>query len=128
MALTDSNEVYAWGRNYHGQLGLGNNTHYNSPQKLNLRHIKKISCGVLHTMALDNSGEVYAWGRNNYRQLGLDNNINQNFPQKLNLRHIKKIGCGYHYTIVLTNHNEVYIWGSHFDGPMRGVYQQKLEF
>ncbi len=113
-----NNEVYGWGLNDRGQLGLGNNLNQNSPQKLNLRRIKKISCGDYHTMALENSGQVYAWGCNKYGQLGSGNRISQNSPQKLNLLNIKKISCGYYHTIALTHSNEIYVWGSNGSGNL----------
>ena len=31
MCLSESGEVYSFGYNYHGQLGIGNNESYNSP-------------------------------------------------------------------------------------------------
>ncbi len=68
------------------QLGLGNNTDYNLPQKLDLIHVKKIICGSDYTIALINSNEVYVWGTNYYGQLGLGNNDNRNLPQKLQLK------------------------------------------
>ncbi len=115
-----NNEVYAWGSNDRGQLGLGNdtNTNYDLPQKLNLRNIKKIICGEYHTMALDNSGEVYAWGHNYWGQLGLGNNTNYDLPQKLNLVNIKKIICGGSHTMALDNSGEVYAWGSNISGQL----------
>ena len=112
------NEVYAWGENDYGQLGLDNNTNQNLPQKLNLPNIKKISCGDSHTITLTNSNEIYAWGSNGLGQLGLGNNICYNLPQKLNLRHIKKIICGGNHTIALTHSNEVYSWGWNYYGQL----------
>ena len=44
MALTYSNEVYAWGHNDNGQLGLDHNKDQNLPQKLDLLNVKKIIC------------------------------------------------------------------------------------
>ena len=83
IALTNSNEIWVWGYNNCGQLGLGHNQDQNSPQKLNLPNIKKIICGVYHTIALTNLNEVWVWGCNNEGQLGLEHNQNQNLPQKL---------------------------------------------
>jgi alpha-tubulin suppressor-like RCC1 family protein len=35
-----------WGKNDFGQLGLGNTTHYNTPQKLEtISNISEIYCG-----------------------------------------------------------------------------------
>src|SRR5580704_13900561 len=83
-------EIYAWGYNQYGQLGLGHNTQTNSPQKLDLPNVKKIICGGYHTMALTFSNEIYAWGHNYYGQLGLGYNTDTNLPQKLDLPNVKK--------------------------------------
>src|SRR5208337_5573673 len=103
-----TNEIYVWGSNYYGQLGLGHNQNQNSPQKLNLpvgeekvrnapfsnlagksgafsSPVKKIICGGLHSIAITATNEVYVWGYNEYGQLGLGHNQDQNSPQKLNL-------------------------------------------
>jgi alpha-tubulin suppressor-like RCC1 family protein len=64
-------EIYAWGYNQYGQLGLGHNADTNSPQKLDLINVKKIICGGYHTIALTYSNEIYAWGDNQSGQLGL---------------------------------------------------------
>ena len=85
------NQVYVWGANGYGQLGLGHNNDVNSPQKLNLDNIIKISCGLYHSMAITNLNQVYVWGGNGYGQLGLGHNNNVNSLQKLNLDNIKKI-------------------------------------
>src|SRR5437016_4552324 len=55
--ISDSN-VYAWGNNFNGQLGLGHNQSCNVPQKFNLNDVKKISCGASHTMALTYSNDI----------------------------------------------------------------------
>ena len=36
IALTNNNEIYVWGENMYGQLGLGDDKNGNSPQKLKL--------------------------------------------------------------------------------------------
>ena len=76
-------EIYAWGDNGCGQLGLGHNKQTNSPQKLDLTNVKKIICGGWHTMALTFFNEIYVWGGNIFGQLGLGHNRQINSPQKL---------------------------------------------
>jgi len=111
-------EIYVWGNNIYGQLGLGHNQKQNSPQKLNLPNIKKIICGGFHTIALTNSNEVWVWGNNIYGQLGLGHNQDQNSPQKLNLPNIKDIICGCYHTTALTNSNEIWVWGDNCYGQL----------
>src|SRR5208283_1499766 len=85
-------QLYAWGSNGYGQLGLGHTQNQNSPQKLNLpAPVKKIICGGSYSIAITTTNEIYVWGYNYYGQLGLGHNRDQNSPQKLNLPAIKKI-------------------------------------
>jgi alpha-tubulin suppressor-like RCC1 family protein len=83
VAITNTGDVYTWGRNNYGQLGLGHNLDQKLPQKLGLKSIIKICCGYYHTIAMSVFGEIYVWGKNNYGQLGLGHCQSQNSPQKL---------------------------------------------
>src|SRR5208283_3109997 len=84
--LVFDKQLYAWGFNRSGQLGLGHNQNQNSPQKLNLPAVKKNSCGDNYSVAIIINNEIYVWGSNVSGQLGLGHNQNQNSPQKLNLQ------------------------------------------
>ena len=63
LVLTESGEVYAWGDNDDGQLGLGDREERLTPTKVEgLPKVKAIAAGGVHSLALTESGEVYAWG------------------------------------------------------------------
>lgn len=68
-------DVYSWGANGFGQLGLGHGentptpTHVPALSKLNL---SSVACGGQHTIALAKN-TVWAMGRNDFGQLGLHN-------------------------------------------------------
>lgn len=71
-------ELYAWGSNLSGQLGLG---HREGPQKdpiliksllgVPLVHI---TAGGQHSAALTQAGFLLTWGSNKYGQLGFSSN------------------------------------------------------
>lgn len=93
MAVTDVGEVYGWGYNGVGQLGIGNYVNQLSPVKvsgLNGIVIEKIVCGYAHTLALSDEGVVFVWGGNGYGQLGIGNKANVCAPTKVrqNFRNI----------------------------------------
>lgn len=126
MAITNTNEVYTWGYNKYGQLGLGDNdypsrdgfgttccTHRDYPHKLDSKNIKLISGGIYHTVAVDNFNNIYAWGYNKNGQLGLGHNKKRNLPEKLSLHlgNIASICCGDYNTTLVTESGEVYQWG-----------------
>eukprot|EP00004_Rigifila_ramosa_P002656 TRINITY_DN12746_c0_g1_i1.p1 TRINITY_DN12746_c0_g1~~TRINITY_DN12746_c0_g1_i1.p1 ORF type:complete len:1102 (-),score=245.80 TRINITY_DN12746_c0_g1_i1:32-3277(-) len=74
LALTDTGEVYAFGSNRFGQLGLGDTQPRNQPQlvqKLTSTLIQHIACGESHSTAISASGAVWAWGSSKHGQCGL---------------------------------------------------------
>ena len=56
-------EVYSFGRNYYGQLGIGNNESYYSPQLISsLKDVEFIECGGDHTFCKTLNNEIFCWG------------------------------------------------------------------
>lgn len=76
MALMESGQVYSWGYNDHGQLGLGSKMESQmTPRllhKLSNKCITTISVGAEFSVAMDTAGYVWVWGRADSGQLGLD--------------------------------------------------------
>ena len=68
-------QVYTWGQDSSGQLGLGKRElGANSPQhlrSLSTIPLVQIAAGGEQSFALSVSGGVFSWGRNNCGQLGL---------------------------------------------------------
>lgn len=77
MAILEQNAgVMAWGRNTHGQLGIGKPfDQLFEPTRLKTfgqdSAIKQIACGEKHTVFLLNNGTVMTCGSNEFGQLGL---------------------------------------------------------
>lgn len=77
VVLTDNNEVYTFGRNHLGQLGIGNTNvtlaAHNITESFNLNNgetIVDIDAGRDFTIALTSSNRIFTWGDNTYAQLG----------------------------------------------------------
>ncbi|XP_013411436.1 RCC1 and BTB domain-containing protein 1 [Lingula anatina] len=86
MALLDTGDVYGWGYNGNGQLGLGNNVNQPNPCRvagLTGIFINQITCGYAHSLALSDEGTLWAWGANSYGQLGTGNKANMVTPAKV---------------------------------------------
>ena len=71
--------VFTFGRNTHGQLGIRNDSlqYTCTPQKVNLPLCKEIFCGSGFTLCLTKDGLVYSFGNNFFGQLGLGTNEKQ---------------------------------------------------
>lgn len=128
MALTKLGEIYVWGDNASGQLGLGHCKSKHTPRKLKFKfefefkfriRFKSIKCGGRHSMALDELGKMYVWGSNDYGQLGLGHTNNMSEPQALYLTEpIAQIESNSNHTIALTHNDSVYVWGWNSDGQL----------
>lgn len=73
-ALTAGGELYAWGSNAYGQLGIsanaGTSTKNNTPAKISISGIKEFTVQNGTCAALTKEGKLYLWGRNQAGQLG----------------------------------------------------------
>eukprot|EP00795_Rhopilema_esculentum_P016567 gene16567-7990_t len=118
VARTDEGELFAWGYNGNGQLGIGNTTNQHSPCKVLIgggRVIVKVLCGMAHVLALSDIGELYSWGANSYGQIGVGNTLNTSVPNLINSVEDRWSDiAAHHYTHIsagLTVSNKVYMWG-----------------
>lgn len=130
IALTYSNEIYVWGNNNHGQLGLGDTLFRNSPQKLSLQgefgnlNIKSISCNGNFTIVLTSNGTIYSWGYNYFGQLGFNTRVslclNNPQPHLVNFSNIviESVSCGYDHTIIIEKSGCSYTWGKNIHGQL----------
>lgn len=79
--LTDTGQVFSFGHNKQGQLGLGlSNDIVPIPtfcNSLNGAPIIDIACGSTHTLALSSTGTIFAAGSNSQGQLGLSSQYDQ---------------------------------------------------
>ena len=82
-AITADGDLYTWGSNSYGQLGLSDMTDRKSPAKVALSYVAAVALGGQHSAAVLSDGRIYVWGRNTYGQLGIGNNVNKNGPEYL---------------------------------------------
>ena len=114
------------GRQWYGQLGLGDYVGRNTPVEFkiegNLSPIKQIICGGYHTFAICENKKIYCWGYNTSGQLGLGDNNNRNKPVEFkiegNLSPIKQIICGWIHTFAICENNKIYCWGYNNNGQL----------
>ncbi|CAH2222860.1 Hypothetical predicted protein [Pelobates cultripes] len=88
MAVVDNGEVYAWGYNGNGQLGLGSSGNQPTPCRIAALQgirVEQVVCGYAHTLALTDEGGIYGWGANSYGQLGTGNKSNQSYPVQVSV-------------------------------------------
>ena len=71
-------QVFSWGQNSHGQLGLGKGLPSQaSPQRVRSLEgipLAQVAAGGAHSFALSLSGTAFGWGSNSAGQLALSGN------------------------------------------------------
>ena len=122
-AKTIKGEVYTWGKNNSGQLGIGNTEDQSSPVKIEgLANVKEIYVNNYYlgsAYAKTITGEVYAWGNNYMGQLGIGNTKDQSRPVKIEgLTNVEEIYAENYSVYAKTTIGEVYVWGNNGDGQL----------
>lgn len=123
VTLAPDGTVWAWGDNFYGQLGNGNNSDSSVPvQVSNLTNIVAISAGFYHAMALRADGTVWAWGYNAYGQLGQGgtDSTNRNLPVQVGgLSSVSSVVCGGYTSYAITRPSStLYGWGYNASGQV----------
>ena len=121
MAVTHGGDMYSWGLNYAGQLGVGDKKSrivptLNLPMREDVKNgrVVKLACGLHHALALTSTGRVYAWGGNECGQLGIGDFKERLTPvrlSKLHNFHIVGIAAGGRQSIVLSDDHKIMGWG-----------------
>ena len=70
-----ADDIYSWGSNEFGQLGINNTTNKLSPEFIVDSEVwSEFDLGHYHSLGLDSSGDLHSCGYNYYGQLGLTDN------------------------------------------------------
>ncbi|CAG2163500.1 unnamed protein product [Oppiella nova] len=90
VAITETGQLFNWGNNSTGQLGLAN-LQANQPLPIQMSFfndmtVSKVVCGFGHTLVLTDDGQLYTFGRNSNGELGTGNNTLQTIPYKLDAK------------------------------------------
>ena|GEM_PF-2422325 len=123
-AITGRGDVFAWGDNSRGQLGVGvTGGSISAFLGLGLRNIISITAGTEHAIALRDDGTVWAWGANDQGQLGDRSRTDRDLPVAVidassgqPLTGIMAIASAGHHNLALSYSGQVYSWGSNANG------------
>ena len=109
LVLTLNGEIFAWGINLNGQLGMGNKMNYDEKMtfvqipSFSQNTIVDICAGSFSSMFLDSEGNIYSTGINDGRLI-LGDKEDHSSPVKSDVVHaISSIYCGGNFSIVVSN-------------------------
>jgi uncharacterized repeat protein (TIGR01451 family) len=115
LAVRSDGTVWAWGGNFHMQVGLptADFTPHPTPAQVGgIAGAKAVSGGGLHSLALLNDGTVWAWGDNNRLQLGDNTNCCRPTPKQVaGVANVIAMAGGNSHNLVLLNDGSLRAWG-----------------
>ena len=128
LALTSAGEVYTWGHNRVGQLGLPlSQTFVATPERLEFSKarddeiVTQVIAGWGHSALVTNEGQMYVCGRNEQGQLGLEGEFPTNarghqyqspFVANISLKNVVSVACGGEHTVATLEDSSVVCFGS----------------
>ncbi|XP_001160851.3 probable E3 ubiquitin-protein ligase HERC6 isoform X1 [Pan troglodytes] len=128
LALSKDSQVFSWGKNSHGQLGLGKEfPSQASPQRVRSLEgipLAQVAAGGAHSFALSLCGTSFGWGSNSSGQLALSGrNVPVQSNKPLSVGALKNLGvvyisCGDAHTAVLTQDGKVFTFGDNRSGQL----------
>jgi alpha-tubulin suppressor-like RCC1 family protein len=128
FALDSENNVWAWGANDRGQLGISSSVlQRNVPVKLdhfpqpNTR-ITRIAAGARHSLAIDSRGNLWAWGANESGELGIGITSDSRAPTRVHFPdgtpRIVMIAAGGGHSLAVDANGNLWAWGSNRRGQV----------
>ena len=111
LALDGGGNLYGWGNNNDGELGLGYNLSPLNPQYIT-NGVAAIGAGQFHSLYVRTNGTVWASGANNLGQLG-NNTTNTTLTpvQVSGLTNAASVAAGYNFSAALASNGVVWSWG-----------------
>jgi alpha-tubulin suppressor-like RCC1 family protein len=121
FAIDDAGNVWAWGGNGQGKLGVGGSSgSFPTPQQLSgLSNVTAISGYYNHTLAVTKGGTVYSWGNNDAGELGDGTHTAHATPQPVpGLANVVSVATGGYHSLALKSDGTVWAWGDNSDGRL----------
>lgn len=127
LALMEGGYVFSWGTGYLGQLGLGDDSSWDSPRMLRSLEpskiggdvVGKVVCGGSHSgVLLSRTRRIYMWGLNRNGQTGTNIKAESILePERVELgelgrRMTKDVVCGRNHSVLITTCGRLYSWGA----------------
>jgi alpha-tubulin suppressor-like RCC1 family protein len=117
LAIDFDDDIWVFGNNNYGQLGLGDTKDRLTPTKLHDLKAKSISTDY-HTIVIDLTDSVWVFGLNDNGQLGLGDTEDRVMPIKLANLKFKFASAGLNHTVAVDFNNDVWVFGDNDHGQL----------
>jgi alpha-tubulin suppressor-like RCC1 family protein len=113
-------ELYLWGNNSGGQLGLGDTTNRSSPVQVgSLTNWLQIAGDLFSSHAVKTDGTLWSWGDNGNGQLGNGTTTSTSSPIQVGAQtYWSLVSACAETAVALTNTGALYAWGANSAGQL----------
>lgn len=116
LAIRDDGNLYAWGVNSSGKLGIGSTASSVSTPTLvstapSTGSWKSVSAGGQHSLGLKVDGTAWGWGSNTLGQLGIGNTIDKNVPTAVQAGAFVQLYAGQNMSSGILQNGTINHWG-----------------
>jgi alpha-tubulin suppressor-like RCC1 family protein len=116
LAIKTDGTLWAWGKNYSGQLGIGTSlagSDKSSPVQVgSLTTWSKVSASGNSSLAIKTDGTLWSWGYNGKGELGLGDTTNRSSPTQVGaLTNWSSVSIGGNFTLAVKTNGTVWTWG-----------------
>jgi len=123
FGITESGDLYGWGRNYYGNLGDGTTVNKHTPTLImsgtKFKSISFAGTPSRSSFAITESGDLYTWGDNYAGQLGDGTTVNKHTPQNIMPgTKFKSIASDGSNSFGITQTGDLYVWGANWGGQL----------
>ncbi len=122
-AINSNGELWSWGFNAKGELGIGNTTSKSNPVKVGSSTDKwlKVAAGQKFALAIKNNNSLWAWGLNANGQLGDGTTVDRKSPKNIAptwAYNWISVSAGEGSSYAINSWNKLYAWGKNADGQL----------
>jgi alpha-tubulin suppressor-like RCC1 family protein len=120
-ALTTGSQIYCWGLNTEGRLGIGSTQPYSLEPALLAggRRYRQLRVGSSHGCAITLADVTFCWGRNDFGQVGDGTTINRRSPVRVvGGITFRAVSAGSLHTCGLNLARRAYCWGRNSNGQL----------
>jgi len=123
LAINAEGQLWAWGRNVDGQLGIGasgEDSMSDVPVRVGTASDwVDVSAGDNHTLAINSSGQLYAWGFGGNGQLGRGDKSSSSVPVRVgNASNWKIVNANGQNSFAINTNGQLFAWGMNNDGSL----------
>jgi alpha-tubulin suppressor-like RCC1 family protein len=115
-------QLWSWGSNNFGQLGLNDTDNRSSPVQIGSLGdwSTNLPVGTYYTSpVIKIDGALWSWGRNDFGQLGQGNTINRSSPVQVGaLTGWLQTSGGFLHTLAVRSNNSLWSWGAFSNGRL----------